>query len=246
MYFIVNGCSTTMYRAFRGETQGELVARSLSHANWSKLGCELYGRSEMAADYYGEILFGGAAYNDLLKRRNAPLALATGTELSTSARFEFSQDQFDFLCSNLGQVRLARAAATSSAVPFVLSPVTYRNYGGNCATAMPAWVADVAGADAPARPAGRALIRDREILKLQDSSNRPYIHVIDGGVSDNPALRGMIETFQEVEASPQGQKEIGFAGLRHIVVIVVNSRPHPANDWDRDPAAPGFVSQLLR
>jgi len=56
--------------------------------------------------------------------------VVTGTDLSTGARFEFSQDTFDLLCSDLGSVRLARAAATSSAVPVLLSPVTYRKYGG--------------------------------------------------------------------------------------------------------------------
>ena len=39
---------------------------------------------------------------------------------------------FDLLCSDLRKVRLARAAAASSAVPIVLSPVTFNNYGGRC------------------------------------------------------------------------------------------------------------------
>jgi len=233
-------------RFLKRDVQGELLARAMKPANWGRLGSALYGRSELAADYYDEILFGGATYGDLAARRNAPLALVAGTELSSGARFEFSQDQFDFLCSDLSTVRLARAAATSSAVPVVLSPVTYRNYGGRCATPMPAWVKDVARADAPARPAGRALIRYREIEKLLDSAKRPYIHVVDGGVSDNLGLRGMIEAFQEIEASPAYQKQIGFAAVRHIVVIVVNSRSEPSNDWDRAPVFPGFLSQLLQ
>ena len=45
----------------------------------------------------------------------------------------------------------------------------------------------------------------------------------------------------------QGElKEVGFSELRHIVVIVVNSRSDPSTDWDRNSTPPGFVTQLLQ
>ena len=172
--------------------------------------------------------------------------VVTGTDLSTGARFEFSQDTFDLLCSDLGSVRLARAAATSSAVPVVLSPVTYRNYGGQCNATLPIWVQDVANQAHTARPAGRALLRYRDFRGLEDSANRPYLHIVDGGVSDNLGLRGMLEAFEQLEASPAFQREMRLSELRHIVVIVVNSRSAPATDWDRRPAPPGSVSQLIQ
>ncbi|MDB5849487.1 MAG: hypothetical protein JWP29_3239 [Rhodoferax sp.] len=232
-------------RFLKRDVQGELVRRGMSPSYWGKLGSAGYGRSELAADYYDEILFGGATYADLLKTAG-PAALVTGTDLSTGARFEFSQNAFDLLCSDLGQVRLARAAATSSAVPVVLTPVTFRNYGGTCHARLPAWVADVTSGSPSARPAGRALLRYRDIERLQDSGASPYLHVVDGGVSDNLGLRGMLEAFEELEASAKFRDEIGFAGLRHIVVIAVNSRSAPATDWDRSPTPPGFLAQLLQ
>ena len=233
-------------RFLKRDVQGELIARALSPRNWAALGSPGYGRSEMAADYYDEILFGGATFGDLLKKPGAPAVLVTGTNLSTGARFEFSQEQFDLLCSDLSPVRLARAAATSSAVPVVLSPVTYVNYGGRCGAKMPSWVQDVVKADSPSRPAGRALLRFREIEELADSARRPYIHVVDGGVSDNLGLRGALEAFEELEASENFRTELGFSALRHIVVIVVNSRSDPSTDWDRSSTPPGFVWQLLQ
>ena len=60
------------------------------------------------------------------------MAVVTGTDLSTGSRVEFSQTNFDLPCSNLDKVRFARAAASSSAVPLLLSPVTLNNYGGTC------------------------------------------------------------------------------------------------------------------
>jgi NTE family protein len=70
--------------------------------------------------------------------------------------------------------------------------------------------------------------------------------VVDGGVSDNLGLRGALEAFEELEASENFRAEIGFSALRHIVVIVVNSRSDPSTDWDRSPTPPGFVWQLLQ
>ncbi|ARN21351.1 patatin-like phospholipase family protein [Piscinibacter gummiphilus] len=232
-------------RFLKRDVQGELLSRTLSPSSWGRLASASYGRSELAADYYDEILFGGATYDDLLKI-DTPLAIVTGTDLSTGARFEFTQDHFDLICSDLGKVRLARAAATSSAVPVVLTPVTYRNYGGQCQAPHPAWVADVARMDKPNRPAGRALLRYRDIQSLEDSANRPYLHIVDGGVSDNLGLRGMLEAFEEIEASPRFQEAIDFQSLRHIVVIAVNSRSAPSTDWDRSPTPPGLVAELLQ
>ncbi|MEJ8853250.1 patatin-like phospholipase family protein [Variovorax robiniae] len=232
-------------RFLKRNVQGALLQRTLNPVNWLKLGSPLYGRSELAADYYDEILFNGATFDDLLKTPG-PAIEVTGTDLSTGARFAFSQGTFDLLCSDVGQVRLSRAAATSSAVPAVLSPVTYRNYGGKCGNTMPAWVQDVTSGDDERRPAGRALLRYRDIKSFQDSANRPYLHIVDGGISDNLGLRGVVETLEEIEASPAYQKQVDFQALRNIYVVVVNSRSAPATDWDTLPFSPGITAQLFQ
>lgn len=232
-------------RFLKRKVQSELIARVLNPTYWGKLGSPNYGRSELAADYYDEILFGGATYADLLQRKT-PIALVTGTVLSTGARFEFSQDMFDLLCSDLGAVRLARAAATSSAVPVVLTPVTFRNYGGRCGAEMPGWLRAASDPGNRARPAGRALLQARDIRDISNSTRRPYVHVVDGGISDNLGLRAMLEAFEELEASPDVQQALKLDELKHIVVIVVNSLSAPDLDWDLKPTPPGLVSQLLQ
>ena len=89
-------------------------------------------------------------------------------------------------------------------------------------------------------------MRYRDFEALEDSENRPYLHIVDGGVSDNLGLRGMLEAFEQLESSPAFQRDMRFSELRHIVVIAVNSRSAPATDWDRKPAPPGIVSQLIQ
>ncbi|HET7837745.1 MAG TPA: patatin-like phospholipase family protein, partial [Variovorax sp.] len=92
-------------RFLKRDVQGTLTWRALNPLNWFSLGSGLYGRSELAADYYDEILFNGATFADLLKLPT-PVTAVTGTDLSTGARFQFSQEQFDLICSDLGTVRL--------------------------------------------------------------------------------------------------------------------------------------------
>jgi NTE family protein len=227
------------------DVQGALVWRTLNPFNWWKFIGGSAGRSELAAEYYDEILFEGATYADLLEK-NGPVAIATGTDFSTGSRVAFFQNDFDLLCSDLNKVRLSRAAATSSAVPVVLSPVTFNNYGGNCDYQYPAWVKEFANPETRARPAGRAFKRYREMQDFQNSQDRPYIHLVDGGVSDNIGVRGVLEALEELAASAAFQGEVGFGIIHRVVVIVVNSHSAPSTDWDRSEIPPGVVSQLLQ
>ncbi|MEN8129632.1 MAG: patatin-like phospholipase family protein [Pseudomonadota bacterium] len=232
-------------RFLKRDVQGALFGRSLNPFNWWKFVGGSAGRSELAVEYYDEILFENATFGDLLQKPG-PVAIATGTDLSTGARLAFFQNDFDLLCSDLNTVHLSRAAATSSAVPIVLSPVTFNNYGGTCGFQYPAWVQDVVDPKSRARPSGRALQRYHDMQNFQNSEERPYIHLVDGGVTDNIGVRGVLEAIQELAASAAFRGEVGFGVIERIVLFVVNSRSSPSTDWDRRESPPGFASQLLQ
>ncbi len=227
------------------DVQGALLARMANPLNWGKFVGGSAGRSELAAEFYDEILFNGATFDDLITKAG-PVALATGTDLSTGSRLAFFQNDFDLLCSDLGKVRLSRAAATSSAVPVVLSPVTFNNYGGTCDLQYPPWVQEIANPNTRVRPAGRAYQRYLEMEAFQNSKDRPYIHLVDGGVSDNIGVRGVLEFLEEAAASAAYQGEIGFGGIRRVIQLVVNSHSSPKTDWDRVETPPGMVVQLTQ
>jgi NTE family protein len=61
----------------------------------------LFGRADLAADYYDKNLFDGATFADL-QRLDAPLVVINATDLATGTRFPFSQEAFDLLCADLG------------------------------------------------------------------------------------------------------------------------------------------------
>jgi NTE family protein len=232
-------------RFLKRDVQGALTARALNPFNWWKFIGGTAGRSELAAEYYDDILFEGATYADLLSKQT-PVAVASATDISSGSRLAFYQPDFDLLCSDLNKVRLSRAAATSSAVPVVLSAVTFNNYGGTCGYQYPAWVADVAKSEGRVRPSARALQRYREMRDFQNSKDRPYIHLVDGGVADNIGMRAVLETFEALGASTGFRGEVGFGVIRRIVIIVVNARSAPRTDWDQRESSPGMAAQLLQ
>jgi NTE family protein len=229
-------------RFLKRDVQGDLIARVLSPAQWPRLASGGFGRSELAAEYYDEVLFAGATFGDLVARAT-PRVMIAGTDLSTGSRFGFTQNEFDHICSDLSRVRLSRAAAASSAVPVVLSPVTFNNYAGRCGLQDSEGVAMQL---ALASRGARLQERSREIALLRDSAQRPYLHVVDGGVSDNLGLRAILEGLEALEMSGETRALLNVRNFRRAVVIVVNAQSGIRADWDRSETPPGSIEILLQ
>jgi len=227
------------------DVEGELLFRAASPSNWGVLASTGVGRSELAADFYDEILFHGATFGDL-DRGHGPMVIAAGTDVTSGARFYFTQTMFDILCSDLSAVRLSRAAATSSAVPVVFSPVTYDNYGGTCGYREPAWLAVIANPQHPVRPAARTIRYFNDLRAYEDGKARPYIHVVDGGVGDNLGLRGVLDVMDLTEALRMLGMPSVLDGVKRAAIIVVNSVSLPTNDLDRQEAGPSMFYQFMQ
>ena len=222
----------------------ELLQRVLAPSSWPALAAAGYGRSEIAADLYDELLFHGATFADLA-RLPGPLVIATATDISTGARLAFLQTDFDLLCSDLSPVHLARAAAASSAVPIVLSPVTLNNYGGHCGFREPPWTAALRSPSA-VRTAGRVEQRLREMRAFQASDARPFIHLVDGGIADNLGLRTVLEALDQLELAKSLGRRTRLDGVRRIAFVVVNSVSNPRTDWDRHERPPNDVEIMIK
>ena len=232
-------------RFLKRDVQGEIASRTLNPANWGKLWSTGWGRSELAAELYDELLFDGATFGDL-DRGDGPLIIASATDLSTGSRFIFGQRIFDIICSDLDSVSLARAAAASSAVPVVLSPVTINNYGGTCNATTPEWIQPFLDSKAPPRPAARAIRSIKAEQAYGDSVHRPYLHLVDGGVSDNVGMRAALDRLQILEALHYAGIPSPFDNVRRVIVIVVNSLSSPPTNWDESENPPGPSDILLK
>jgi NTE family protein len=226
------------------DVQGELVGRALNPFNWPALGSTGWGRSELAADMYDEVLFKGATFKDL--RRDGPRILVSATNLADGTRLIFNPENFDVLCTDLSSIRLARAAAASSAVPVVLSSITIDNHGGTCGYQLPRWAKTFLDNPDPPRPASRTVKRLQELQAFADRDSRRYLHLVDGGVSDNVGMRGVLDVLSTFEALHAAGEKTPYDHVRNIYILVVNSLATPPNDWGLHEDPPAVFDVLIK
>jgi NTE family protein len=232
-------------RFLKRNVQGAIFGRVMNPFNWPALWSRGWGRSEMAARIYDEILFNGATFADL-NRGAGPFINVSATDITNGSRLGFNQGLFDILCSDLSAVPLSRAAAASSAVPVVLSPVTINNYGGTCDYTRPEWTEPFFQSSGAPRPAARAIRELTALSDYRDGARRPYIHLVDGGVSDNLGMRGVLDALEILETFHDLGAPTPLDRARRIIIFIVNSLSTPPTDWDKHERAPGTLQVLVK
>jgi NTE family protein len=220
-------------RKFEGELARRII---LNPVNWFRLSSPTFGTSDLFAELYDQTVFNHATFADL-KNTRGPFVIINGTDVTSGARFSFTQDQFDAICGDLMQVPLGRAVATSTSLPLLLTPITFENRGGTCGRKAPAWQAAAEAAIDQSETPGRALLRARALQAYADPS-RPYIHTFDGGLSENLGLAELIRAFEMLNVDPDEAVLPALRRARTIAVIAVNALRFPEVDWDRSAAPP--------
>lgn len=226
------------------DIQGDLVRRALLPWNWGRLLRSDVSRIDLAADLYDEVLFHGATFATLLQQpRGRPYVLLNATDMTVGARFEFTQDQFDLLCSDLSAVPVARAVAASSAFPVLLSPLTLHNYaGGPCDQfTPPAWLrSGLASASEPRR----VTLARNALSYRHDVKDRPFVHLLDGGLADNIGLRGPYVALSGQDSAWSVYSKINQGRIRRVLVITANAKTGTDPGWDKRQSPPGVVDVL--
>jgi predicted acylesterase/phospholipase RssA len=217
----------------------ELVGRLA--LNWPRLMRSDFDRIHLAYELYDETVFQQRTFADL---KTKPYVILNATDMALGRRFEFTQEQFDLLCSDVGRTRIAAGVAASSAFPGLLSPLTLQSFAAEgCQYTAPEWLE-------------RALVRERNPLEryarardfasYQDpKQERRYIHLLDGGLSDNIGLRGpsvALRSSTDVQWSVLARVNEGRT--RRVVVIAANAKTRSVRDWDQQATAPGVLDVL--
>jgi NTE family protein len=222
-----------------------LLAEALTPSNWPDLAGFSFGRSDLAARFYSETIFDEATFQDLIDRGTRPFLMMNGTDMSNGSQFPFIQDQFDLICSDIAQLPIARAVATSSAFPGLLTPLTYQNYAGRCDYREPVWV-DLALSE-PVTDSQR-MIRAEHQRSYYDfdqwNPRRDFIHLVDGGVADNIGLRNIINALQTSDPSYSIQRMINNDEIKKLVIIVVDAATNLDSNWDAKPDVPPAIEVL--
>ena len=170
--------------------QGALTRRTfLNPINWFRLYSDTFDRSDLAAEYYDKHVFEGKTFGDIAARKG-PIIMMNATDMTHGLRIGFNQDAFDVICSDLSRFPVSRAAAASSAVPMLLSPITMRNYAGTCGFKIPERFEEILKGRTISE---RQFYLANNIAPFLDSQKKPYIHLVDGGVADNLGLRAILD-----------------------------------------------------
>jgi NTE family protein len=223
-----------LLRRFETELAERIV---LDPVNWFRLPSGTFGTSDLFAELYDETVFDHATFSDL-QRAQGPFVIINGTDLTSGARFSFTQDQFDAICGDLSTMTLARAVATSTALPPLLTPITLENRGSTCGRRPASWEIEAEADAKMSSTPGRALLRARALQSYADPG-RPYIHLFDGGLSENVGLAEVVRALEIMKVDPRETVMPALRRAHKVVVIAVNALRFPEVDWDRSPAPPG-------
>ena len=206
--------------------QSTVLRQLLSLANLPRLTSSQYGRGDLLAEELDRLLYHGATFADLATRRKGPFALISATDMSIGQRIEFTQEHFDALCLDLNRLPVARAVAASSAVPLIFAPITLNNHGGNCHY------------QAPPQAQGDNDTLQRYTAPYQNSAARPYIHLLDGGLTDNLGLHSLLD-YTAIHGE-QIYRRISEGNIHDIIVISVNAQNRLDSTIDQSPKIPGL------
>jgi NTE family protein len=217
--------------------QAGLIEQAFSPGSLYRLTSPWFGRTNLLEEKLNG-LYRGATFADLLARRRGPRLLVTATDLTTGAPFEFTPEQFALICSDLNSMPLSLAVAASSSVPILLSPVTLKNYAGSCPQA--AQVADAARNDHNLQ----ARLLHASAQSYLDAENRPFLHLVDGGLVDNLGVRGLLYRTAAGGSLDASFQNLPAGSVRKIVLISVNSERDTADRIDRSDRVPG-IGQVL-
>jgi len=220
----------------RQNVQKTLIGSVFNPFNWLRAIFSGFSRTELAIDYYDKTIFHGGTFNDIYER-DGPFLEINATDLGIGARFAFTQERFNMLCSDVGTFKVARAVAASSAVPVAFAPISLENYD-SCDYKGPAWF-DSGNDHIKGNPRLAALVAAYDTY--QDKKQRPYIHLVDGGITDNLGIRALYDKVELMGGASNASKAAAGTRPEHLVIIVVNAETRPANPMDGSSDIPSSV-----
>jgi len=217
------------------DVESHLIWGLLNPIEWFRPG----GRTEMAIRYYNEHVFHDATFADM-NTEDGALILINASDLAHGVRFSFIQDYFNLLCSDLDDFPVAKAVTASSAVPVLFLPVVLENYR-DCDTHHLPWL------EKARKYAGSDPLRDQmisDIDSLLDKKQRRYVHLVDGGITDNLGLRAIIELITLAGGAQATERSLERKPPSHVVVISVDASTDPESTMDQSTAEPSLIKTI--
>ncbi len=219
----------------RKDVEGHLAKSVINPFHW--FGSK--GRTQRAIDYYQRKLFHGATFADMQKP-DRPMIIINSSDLARGVRFSFTQEYFNFIGSDLSSFPVADAVAASSAVPVVFNPVVVQNYP-SAPTPPFTWPTN-AETLAKRDPNFRMLYEG--LTSYQDKTSRKYVHLVDGGITDNTGMRAMSDLIRLLGGPQNLVNQTGRKRPRHLVFLSVNASTKSVSTMDESTRQPSILTAM--
>jgi predicted acylesterase/phospholipase RssA len=215
--------------------QKELISLLFNPINLARILSPYFSRIDLAAELYHDSVFEKKTFAELLAANRRPFLILNATNLALGERFEFTQDQFDVLGSDLADYPIARAVAASSAFPFLLSPVSLKNQSQPESYQTPL---EFKNALKDFETNRRRYEWAKNQVLYEDKENHPFVHLMDGGLADNLGVRFISDSFRRGTI----RQLINNDAIKRLVIIIVNAGTEPPEDLDRQESPPGLAT----
>ena len=209
--------------------------------NWDWLVNPLVGTNDYMARVYDQLMFQGATFADL-RRQGAPMVSINATDVVNETTFPFINGTFGLLCSDLNSFPIARAVAASNGFPVLFSPITLQNHAARCGGQRPPNTPPHAWAEPFSVTSRRAAIA-READRYADAERTPWIHLMDGGIADNLALRGLLDSLTITTQNSPVFRQMALR-TRRILIVSVDGEAAPDRSLSRQRVVSG-IGQVL-
>lgn len=224
----------------RRSVQGALIRQLLNPVYWWRSLFSGFDRTEMAVEFYDSTIFKGKRFKDIPLHKR-PYIEINATNLKNGQRFSFTQGMFDLLCSDLDDFSVARAVTASSAVPVAFPTVVLENYAPRCQLhTLPEMQAAL---QQPLVTPQQVIRRERYDELYERAAENPYVHLVDGGISDNLGLRAIMERVDSMGGVQQGFVRLG-APQKDVLIILVNAAVKPERPMGAVASKPSIAQTL--
>jgi NTE family protein len=193
-----------------------------------------YGRSDLAAEYYDRTLFDRKTLGDI-RRQDTPYVAIQATDIVSGFNFPFTPYMFSLICADYDAYPVSRAVAASAAFPGPFTPIVLKNRSGTCGFPMEEWVQR---ALEEKETTSRAFAVAKKVRTYADTENKPYVHLLDGGVADNLGLRSSLEFI--AGRGTRSFSDIGLDSAEKLLFVIVNASSKTKYSWGRLGKVPGL------
>lgn len=214
-----------------------LKRKLLNPFEWPRTASVNFSRGDLMAEYFDKHVFNRHTFADMQRQR--PFIMLNTTDMGIGSQFSFVQGYFDLICSDLSQVSVARAVTASLAFTPYFTPITLKNYNdGQCGYITPDWVQNATSAEAETDPLIRQAAMD--VLSYEDIDKRPYIHLLDSGISDNLGIRTPRLAFKVTDQFDQVKE----GAIKKLIIILVDAKTKSAFKGDLKAKPPSAFTSV--